>query len=68
MTKNEGNMDRIIRIVLGLALIAYALLKPDAPLAIFAWVGVIPLATGAMGWCPLYTLFGIKTCKTKTPE
>lgn len=68
MTKNEGNLDRIIRIALGLALIAYALLKPDAPLAIFGWVGVIPLATGAMGWCPIYSIFGIKTCKMKTPE
>ena len=65
MEKNEGNMDRIIRVVVGLALIAYALFMPTAPLAIFAWIGVIPLVTGLIGWCPLYRIFGISTCPMK---
>ena len=68
MNKNEGNMDRIIRVILGVALIAYALFMPTAPLAVFGWIGVVPLATGAIGWCPIYSIFGIKTCKMKTPE
>ncbi len=65
MEKNEGNMDRVIRIVAGLALIAYALFMPTAPLAMFAWIGVIPLVTGLIGWCPLYRIFGISTCPMK---
>ena len=66
MEKNEGNLDRVIRIVLGLALIAYALFMPAAPLAVFAWIGVIPLVTGLVGWCPLYRIFGMSTCPMKS--
>ena len=65
MEKNEGNVDRVIRIVVGLALIAYALFMPTAPLAMFAWIGVIPLVTGLIGWCPLYRIFGFSTCPMK---
>ena len=65
MEKNEGNLDRVIRIVAGLALIAYALFMPTAPLAMFAWIGVIPLVTGLIGWCPLYKIFGLSTCPMK---
>ncbi len=65
MNKNEGSVDRVLRIVLGLALLAYALLKPDAPYAVWGWIGVIPLVTGLIGWCPIYRIFGIKTCKIK---
>ncbi len=65
MEKNEGNVDRVIRIVAGLALIAYALFMPSAPLAMFAWIGVIPLVTGLIGWCPLYRIFGFSTCPMK---
>lgn len=65
MEKNEGNLDRMIRVLLGLALIAYALLLPTAPLAVFAWIGVIPLVTGLIGWCPIYRIFGFSTCPMK---
>lgn len=61
MTKNIGGLDRIIRIVLGVALIAWALMGGP----IWAWIGVVPLATAAIGWCPPYALLGIKTCKMK---
>lgn len=58
-TKNVGSTDRAIRAVVGLALIALTLM---GTLPVWGWIGVIPLATAAIGWCPAYTLFGIKTC------
>lgn len=60
MQANVGGIDRIIRIVAGLALIAWAALLGGP---VWAWIGVVPLATGAIGWCPAYLPFGIKTCK-----
>lgn len=59
---NEGGLDRGIRIALGLALISSALIGPKTP---WGWLGLIPLATGAVGWCGLYTLLGIRTCPAK---
>lgn len=57
---NEGTLDRTLRILVGIALIAMALTGPQVA---WGWLGVIPLATGLIGWCPLYTMLGIKTCK-----
>lgn len=62
--KNSGTIDRVLRIILGLALLSQVFYGPIGP-AVWAWIGVVPLATGLMGWCPLYTLLGIKTCPTK---
>ncbi len=62
MGKNEGGIDRIVRIVVGLALIGWVLLGHGP---IWAWIGVVPLLTGLIGWCPAYSIFGIKTCKRK---
>ncbi|MBY6089153.1 YgaP family membrane protein [Pseudooceanicola sp. 502str34] len=59
--KNEGTADRVIRVVVGLALIAAFFLSSWA----YAWIfliGVVPLITGLMGSCPLYTILGINTC------
>jgi len=61
MNKNVGIIDRILRIVAGLALIAVTATGTIGP---WGWIGVVPLATGVLGWCPAYTLFGFKTCKT----
>lgn len=61
MKVNVGGIDRVLRIVAGAALIAWALL--DGP--VWAWIGVVALATGVMNFCPAYTLLGINTCKTK---
>lgn len=61
MQHNVGGADRIIRIVVGIALIVWAILGGP----IWAWIGVLPLATGLIGWCPAYLPFGIKTCATK---
>ena len=61
MTPNVGNIDRIIRIVAGLALIAWALAGGPA----WAWIGVLPLATGVFRFCPAYRLLGMNTCGTR---
>jgi hypothetical protein len=65
MTANVGSIDRIARIVIGLALIAAAL-GLFGPLfqSVWAWIGIIPLVTGVVGWCPLYSVLGIRTRKT----
>jgi len=62
MKINEGSIDRVVRIVVGLVLISLVFIGPQSP---WGWIGVIPLATGLIGWCPAYTLFGIDTCKMK---
>lgn len=59
MKTNVGQPDKIFRIILGIALIAWAL--TGGP--VWAWIGVIPLATGLFSFCPLYALLGISTCK-----
>jgi hypothetical protein len=61
MKVNVGGIDRILRIAAGAALIAWALLGGP----VWAWVGVIALATGVINFCPAYSLLGINTCKTK---
>lgn len=62
MTKNIGNIERIVRIVGGLVLIALA---ATGTVGVWGWVGLVPLATGLVGWCPPYSLLGINTCKNK---
>jgi len=61
MTKNVGTVDRGLRIVLGLVLIAYALKlgMPETGWNWVGWVGVIPLLTAIVGTCPLYSLIGV---------
>jgi hypothetical protein len=56
---NIGNLDRALRVVLGLALIALVFVGPQTP---WGWLGVIPLVTGLVRFCPLYTLLGVSTC------
>lgn len=62
MSRNEGSVDRVLRIVVGLALIGLTL---NGAIGVWGWIGVVPLLTGAIGWCPLYTVLGIKTCVLK---
>ncbi len=68
MKNNVGALDRIARIVLGLGLIAFALgyLAPGSSYSWLGWIGVIPLATAALGSCPLYTMVGLSTCPAKS--
>ncbi len=60
MTKNIGMIDRALRALIGIGLIAWALLGGP----VWAWIGVVPLATAAISFCPAYTLLGIRTCPT----
>ena len=62
MTKNVGGIDRTIRIVVGLALIAAA---ATGSVGLWGYIGLVPLFTGLMGWCPAYTLLGFNTCPMK---
>jgi len=61
MKRNIGSVERIIRIIAGIAVISLAFVGPKTA---WAYLGIIPLATGLIGWCPPYALFGISTCKT----
>ncbi len=62
MKTNVGGLDRIIRAVLGLVLIALTLM---GTIGVWGWLGVVLLGTAAIGWCPPYQIFGINTCSTK---
>ena len=57
---NVGGIDRVLRIVVGLALIALVFVGPQTP---WGWLGIIPLATGFLRTCPAYSLLGVNTCK-----
>lgn len=59
MVKNVGTVDRVARIVVGLILIALVFTGPQTP---WGWIGVIPIATALIGWCPAYSIFGMRTC------
>jgi hypothetical protein len=58
---NEGTLDRVVRIILGLGILSLAFIGPRTPLG---YVGVVPLVTGLIGFCPLYRLIGLNTCPT----
>jgi hypothetical protein len=60
MSINEGPLDRIVRVVLGLVLVSLAVFGPRTPLG---WLGIVPIVTGAVGFCPLYRVIGIRTTK-----
>jgi hypothetical protein len=60
MKKNVGNAERAIRIIVGLVVISLVFIGPQSP---WGWLGLVPLATGLIGWCPPYSLLGINTCK-----
>jgi hypothetical protein len=62
MTRNEGNLDRALRIIAGLVLISLVFIGPQTP---WGWVGLVPLLTGLVGMCPLYSILGINTCPMK---
>ncbi len=62
MKKNIGNTERVIRAIVGVILIALVFVGPKTP---WGWIGLIPLVTAIIGWCPPYALLGISTCKNK---
>ena len=62
MNTNVGGIDRVARITIGLVLVGLAAIGTLGP---WAWLGVLPLATGLVGWCPPYAMLGWSTCSTK---
>ena len=64
MTANMGTIDRVVRIVVGLALIAFALgyIAPGTSWSWVGWIGVVPILTALVGYCPAYSVVG---CSTK---
>jgi hypothetical protein len=60
MTANEGTLDRAVRVVIGLALLSLTVVGPRT---LWGLVGLLPLATGLLGVCPVYSILGISTCK-----
>ena len=59
MEKNVGGIDRILRIIVGLGLISLVFVGPQTP---WGWIGVIPLLTALVSFCPAYRLIGMNTC------
>ena len=57
--KNEGTVDRVLRVVAGAALVSLVFVGPQTA---WGWIGVVPLVTGLLGNCPVYSLLGISTC------
>ena len=62
MKANVGGIDRILRIVIGVLLIALTL---TGKIGVWGWIGVVPLATGLFSRCGLYSMLGLNTCKTQ---
>jgi hypothetical protein len=62
MKTNEGGIDRALRVIVGLAVLSLAFMGPKTP---WGYVGIVPLLTGLVGFCPLYSLLGINTCPVK---
>ena len=58
--RNEGTIDRVLRVGLGVALIALVFVGSQTP---WGWLGLVPLLTGLVGFCPLYRLVGLNSCK-----
>lgn len=65
LKKNVGTIDRALRIILGLALLAGFFLNGDAAYSWLYLIGIVPLATGLVSSCPLYSIFGMSTCPMK---
>lgn len=61
MSINEGTIDRVVRVTVGLVLIGLTL---TGAIGVWGWIGIVPLVTGVIGWCPVYTLIGFRTCKS----
>jgi hypothetical protein len=62
MKQNVGNIERVLRVIIGLGLISLVFVGPQT---VWGWVGIVPLATGLIGWCPPYALLGISTCRVR---
>ena len=63
MTKNEGTIDRALRVIVGLGLLSLVFIGPQT---MWGLIGIVPLVTGLIGICPLYSILGINTCPVKS--
>jgi hypothetical protein len=63
---NVGGLDRGVRIIAGLVLLALFFIYPDASWRYFALIGIVPLFTGLFGTCPLYSIIGLSTVRSRT--
>jgi hypothetical protein len=63
--RNVGAADRVVRVILGIALLAFFFLVPDSPWHWAGLIGIVPLLTAAIGSCPLYTILGLSTCPAR---
>ena len=59
MQSNVGGIDRVLRIVIGAILVALTVI---GTIGAWGWIGLVPLATGVLGFCPLYRLIGLSSC------
>ena len=60
MKQNVHNIERVVRVVIGAAIVSLVFIGPQSP---WGWLGLVPIATGLLGWCPPYAMLGITTCK-----
>ncbi len=60
--RNEGKVDRVLRVIVGAVLISLVFIGPQTA---WGWIGLVPFVTGLVGTCPVYTLFGMRTCPMK---
>ncbi|MFC4483563.1 hypothetical protein D3C87_1721860 [compost metagenome] len=65
MERNEGGADRVLRMAVGIGLVGAAATSLIGP---WGWIGLVPLLTGAVGYCPLYRLFNLSTCPRNVPK
>lgn len=60
--RNENGFDRLFRIIVGVVVISLVFVGPKT---LLGWIGLVPLVTGLIGFCPAYTLFGFSTCRKR---
>jgi hypothetical protein len=61
--KNEGTVDRVLRVIVGIVLLSLVVIGPQT---LWGLVGLVPLLTGLLGFCPIYKLLGLNTCPLKS--
>ena len=63
--RNVHNIERIVRVLVGIGILSLAFIGPETP---WGFVGIVPIVTGLIGTCPLYTVFGFSTCPAKKAD
>ena len=64
MSVNEGPVDRVLRVILGAGVLSLVFVGPQTP---WGYLGLVPLVTALVGYCPLYGMLGVRTCKRRAP-